>query len=264
MKLEYLIKGILIGIAKIIPGLSGTVLMISFGLYDKAIDAITNFHKNKKTNLIFLINISIGIIIGISLFSNIINYYIYTMSLFIGLIMGSIPFIYNKSKKNIKGYILLIISFIIMVFINNIGGNTNYVIKYNYIDLIKFSLSGILEAIGTIIPGVSSTLLLMMMGTYNIYLSNLSNIFNINNIANNIWFFMPFTLGLLIGIIILSKLIDYLFKNYNNETYSIILGIILSSSILLIKRVISNYNYTINMIESLALLIIGLYIGKKV
>ena len=89
MRIDYLLKGLLIGIGKIIPGLSGTIMMISFGLYDKAISAITNFYKDIKNNLLFLINIGIGIVIGIVMFSRVINYfivncYIYTMSLFIG------------------------------------------------------------------------------------------------------------------------------------------------------------------------------------
>ena len=91
MKIEEFLKGILIGIAKIIPGLSGSILMISFNLYDRAINAITNFFSNIKDNFLFLANLTLGIVIGISLFSNILsyfitNYYTYTTSLFIGLI----------------------------------------------------------------------------------------------------------------------------------------------------------------------------------
>lgn len=87
MKIEEFLKGILIGIAKIIPGLSGSILMISFNLYDRAINAITNFFSNIKDNFLFLANLTLGIVIGISLFSNILsyfitNYYTYTTSLF--------------------------------------------------------------------------------------------------------------------------------------------------------------------------------------
>ena len=76
MNIQEFLKGILIGVAKIIPGLSGSVLMISFNLYDKAIDSITNFFKDIKANFLFLANLSIGIIIGIVIFSNILNYFI--------------------------------------------------------------------------------------------------------------------------------------------------------------------------------------------
>ena len=76
MRISYILKGIIIGVGKIIPGFSGSVVMISFGLYDKAILAITNFFKDVKNNGLFLLNLGIGIIIGIVLFSNVINYFI--------------------------------------------------------------------------------------------------------------------------------------------------------------------------------------------
>ena len=90
-----ILKGIIIGIAKIVPGLSGTVLMISFNLYDKAISAITRFFDNPKSNFKFLLTLFMGVMIGIVFFSKIVsyfinNYYIYTISLFIGLILRKI------------------------------------------------------------------------------------------------------------------------------------------------------------------------------
>ncbi len=268
MRIDYLLKGILVGIGKIIPGLSGSVMMISFGLYDKAIDAINNFFRDFKNNLLFLINIGIGIIIGIVLFSRVIdycitNYYIYTMSLFVGLILSSIPIIYKDSLKNKKGFILLIVSFIIIILINNMGGNNNYVIKNNYMDIIIFFISGIMEAIGTIIPGVSSTALLMLMGVYNIYLDILGNIFNISILPNTLWFLIPFSIGLFISILLLSIIMNYLFNNYKKETYSVILGVITSSSFLLIGRIINNYKYISDLLSIISL-IIGFYIGKKI
>ena len=269
MRLDYLLKGILIGIGKIIPGFSGTVMMISFGLYDKAIDAITNYFNNIKKNTLFLINIGIGILIGIVIFSKIINYfisnyYIYTMSLFIGLILGSIPIIYKESLKNKTGYLLIIISFIIMILINNISSNNNYIVKNNYTDLIVFFISGIIEAIGTIIPGISSTALLMIIGVYNIYLNMLSSIFNINILPSILWFFIPFSMGLFISIIIISIIIDYLFKNHKEKTYSIIIGIVNSSSLILILRLFNNYKTINDIIVSFICLATGFYISRKI
>ena len=112
MNIQIFLKGILIGIAKIIPGLSGSVLMISFNLYDKAIDAITNFFSDVKRNFTFLLNISLGILIGIVMFSNILNYfiknyYVYTTSLFIGLILGGIPLILGSASRSRKGNLLV-------------------------------------------------------------------------------------------------------------------------------------------------------------
>ena len=269
MRIDYFIKGIIIGIGKIVPGLSGSIMMISFGLYDKAIDAVGNFFDNIGKNMLFLFNVGIGILIGIVMFSNILkyfinNYYIYTLSLFIGLIFSGFGVIYKDMLKNKRGYVLVLLSFMVMFFINNIGENSNYIISKNYLDVVVFFLSGIMEAIGTVVPGVSSTALLMIMGVYNIYLDILANIFNINNFINNIWFLIPFLMGLFIGVIILSIVIDYLFKSYKKETFSIIMGIIIASSFFLMDNLFKCYRDILDIFISVVLLIGGYYIGKKI
>ena len=145
MRIDYFIKGIIIGIGKIVPGLSGSVMMISFGLYDKAIDAIGNFFDNMGKNILFLLNIGMGILIGIVIFSNILkyfitNYYIYTLSLFVGLIISGFNVIYKNMLNNKKGYFLMFLSFMVMVIINNLGGNSNYIIKKNYLAFLNAML----------------------------------------------------------------------------------------------------------------------------
>ena len=121
MNIQELIKGIIVGIAKIIPGLSGAVILISFNLYDRAIQAITHFFENPKKNFFFLLNLSLGIIIGIVLFSKIIiyfltKYYLYTTTLFLGLIIGGIPTIIKEIPKRKNNNFLVLISFIVMLF----------------------------------------------------------------------------------------------------------------------------------------------------
>ena len=269
MRLSYILKGIIVGVGKIIPGFSGSVVMISFGLYDKAILAITNFFKDVKKNGLFLLNLGIGIIIGIVLFSRVINYfisnyYVYTMMLFIGLIVGGVPLIWEKSYKNIKGLLLALISLMVILLINSIGGGDNYIIRNNYRDIITFFVAGMLEGFGTIVPGISSTALLMLMGIYNLYLNSLGNIFNINNLTFTCWFFIPFSLGFLITIIGLAVIINYLFFKYEECSYSSILGILLGSVIVLFGDVIFKISNIKDLIISFILLIIGYYIGNRV
>ena len=169
-----ILKGFIIGIGKIIPGVSGAILAISMGVYDKSIYYINNFKDNKKDSIKYLLPLSIGIIISIIFFSKIISYlldkyYIITMLLFVGLIIGTIPSITKEINK--KDYYLTIISFIIFLSLSLLGANNNYILKENITDKIVFILSGVLEAIGTVVPGVSSTALLMTIGTYKIIIS---------------------------------------------------------------------------------------------
>lgn len=268
MKIQELIKGIIVGIAKIIPGLSGAVLMISFNLYDKAIDAITNFFKNPKRNFFFLLNIGVGIILGIVIFSKIISffltkYYLYTTILFLGLIMGGIPIINNKINNRKRNYFLMIISLVIMTTITLVTPTNQYVLKNNILDIIIFFLSGILEAIGTILPGISSTALLMLIGVYDNYIITLSNILNPLKLGETMYFILPFSIGLLIGIIIISLLVNYLFKNYKEETFSIILGISISTFITLLIRLIPYITNITSLILSILILIFGYLITNK-
>jgi len=268
MNINQFIKGIIIGIAKIIPGLSGAVLMISFNLYDKAIDSITNFFSNPKKNFIFLFNLSFGIIIGIMLFSKILhflitNYYLYTTSLFLGLILGGVPIINKNIPKKEKYYLLSLVSFSLVFSLSFFTTTKDYILKNTYIDYIAFFIAGIFESIGTILPGVSSTALLMLIGMYNHYLVVLSGLLNIKYIIETLEFIIPFTLGMVIGIIMLSILINYLFKKVPNQTFSIILGISLSSIFMLAKNIIPYFNSILSIIISIFFLIIGYLITNK-
>ena len=170
------------------------------------------------------------------------------MMLFIGLIIGTTPSIINKTEK--KDNYLVIISFLIFFFISISNIDNTYIKQNNYIDSLVYFISGITEAIGTVVPGVSSSALLMIEGTYNIIIEAIANLIDIKVI-------IPFIIGLIIGLIITIKIINYLLKKYNNKIYSIILGILVSSIILLI---IKSFKYKVT-IPSLILGLIVLTIG---
>lgn len=269
MNINQLIKGIIIGIAKIIPGLSGAVLMISFNLYDRAIESITCFFSNPKKNFIFLANLGLGIILGIVLFSKILvffitNYYLYTTSLFLGLIAGGLPVIYKKVPKRLNYLILVLISFALIFSLSFLSNDNDYVLKNTYIDLIFFFMAGILEAVGTVIPGISSTALLMLMGVYNHYLVILSGLLNISYLYDTLRFIIPFSIGMIMGIIIISIIINYLFKYFKEITFSLILGIAIASIVMLGKQMvpfIKNFN---QLLIAFLFLFLGYIITNKI
>ncbi len=265
MDINLILKGIIVGVAKIIPGLSGAVLMISFNLYDRAIDSIVNFFSDVRKNLRFVINFGIGVIIGIIFFSKIINYfisnyYVYTISLFIGLIYSGIPVIKKDIDRSNRGYIILILSFIMMMFISISNINNNYVISNTFKDSALFFLSGIVEAIGTVIPGISSTALLMIIGVYNIYINVLSNLYDISNFS----FVFFFGIGLMLGIVFISIVINYLFKNYKSYTFSFVMGISLASILLLLGKVLLYFTDVYVMFISVLLIILGYILGNRI
>lgn len=261
--MKNLLKGIIIGIGKVLPGVSGAILAILLGVYDKSVYYINNFFNNKRESIKYLLPLGIGLTISVILFSKIISvclnkYYLYTMMLFIGMIIGCIQEIINKIEK--KNYLFITIGFLFFFLISIENINNIYIIKNSYFDIIIFFVSGLLEAIGTVIPGVSSAALLMIIGTYNTVINAIGDVTNIENIIFNIKIIIPFLIGSFFGTIFLVKIIEYFLNNHQNKTYNIILGIVISSIILII---IQTFKYKYSIIElagSIMFLIIGIII----
>lgn len=250
-------KGFIIGMGKIIPGVSGAMLAITLGVYDEGIYAINNFFKNIKKNTFFLGLLAIGIVLSIVIFSNFIkialeNYYLPTMLLFIGLISGCIPDVYNdvKEEKKLKNIIIMSIPCLILLVLNGLNWNLN-IENPTFIFLI---IIGIIEAATMVIPGISGTAILMMIGCYELVIDAFSIV--------DMKILFPFGIGIIIGVILLVKIINYFLTKYRIETYWTILGFAIVSVIMLIFQTLQ-YNYTAgNILISLILLIIGYTISR--
>ena len=232
------------------------MLATIMGVYDKALYYICNFRKNIKESIKYLSPIAVGILLSIILFSKVISicldkYYVITMFFFIGLVIGGLPFIINKVNK--KDYSITIISFSIFFFLSIFNINNNYTPQNNFIDIIIYILSGLLEAIGTIVPGVSSAALLMIIGTYDQIVYSIGNITNIKLI-------ITFSISTIIFILLLMKIVEYLFRKYNNKMYSFVLGVLSSSIILLIIQVFKNKVSIITLSISLIFMVLGIII----
>lgn len=261
------IKGIIIGIGKIIPGVSGSMLAISMGIYQKMIDSISNFSKDIKNNFLFLLKIGLGVLISIVFLSNIIleclsNYYIITMFFFIGLIIGSFKDINKEIKcKNKK---VILVTLIITLILGLIGVSNEIKIGNSFLNFIYFIFVGFIDALTMVIPGISGTATLMMIGAYNSLMETFSNLLNFTLFNSNFMIMLPFSIGMIIGIVLTVKLINYLFKNYKDNTYSAIIGFSISTIILMaIKCINSNYNF-LNLIIAFIMLFIGIFISKKI
>ena len=211
------LKGMIVGIGKIIPGVSGSMLAISMGLYDKLIYIINNFFKNFKQNFKFIFTIGSGVLVSIVFFSRLIiscleKYYIITMFLFIGLILGSFGEIKNNIKKRNNLIIFIIITITVLLELISIKKQTNILDNY---PIIYFFISGIIDAIATVVPGISGTALLMMFGSYDKIISAFSSIMSVN-LFNNLTIILPFGIGLIIGVYLTTKIIGYLFEKHKN------------------------------------------------
>jgi len=262
-----ILKGIIIGIGKIIPGVSGSMLAISMGIYQKLIDSVNNFFKHPKDSFKFLFKIAIGVIISMVFFSNIIldclnKYYLMTMFFFIGLIIGGFDDI--KQNTNKKYNYIAIISFIIVTILGFINIDNEVNIANNFLNSLYFMFIGFVDALTMVVPGISGTATLMMLGAYEKVIEMYSNIFNFSLLLDNFKLLIPYILGIGIGIIVTVKLINFLFKNYKSKTYSAILGFSLSTIILMFIKCINSFYTLIDLIIAFILLFLGIFITKKI
>jgi len=263
--IKTFLSGFIIGLGKIMPGVSGSVIAICLGLYERLISCFSSI-KNLKRDFPFFINISLGIILAIILGSRVIKLaldasFIYTISLFIGLMLpGLIPLFKEVNNRNLTPKITFIgvLVFFGLVLFNTFtfkGANINTTGSlYNFFSLI---LCGILDAAATIIPGISGSALLLLVGYYDMIISSLGNPFAISSIE----VLIPFGIGLIIGVIVISKLITYLFKNYRVCTFVLIISFALFSIFSLTKNVLLLITSFPELIISLIFLLIGIILS---
>lgn len=274
-KIIIFLKGMLLGSAMIIPGVSGGTLAISLGLYERIINTISHFFKDFKNNLLFIINLGLGILASLVLGALILNYTfehypIPTILFFIGLLIGSIPSLMKKVdfKNTIKIsnilFFLLGISIVLGVYL--LKGNNDVVFSNNFnaIQTIKLVLVGIIAAATLVVPGISGSFMLMVLGYYEPILKTITDLIKFNNITNNLIILAPFGVGVLLGIIGIAKLIEYLLKKHEIKTYYAIIGFLVAS---IIEIFISLFSYTTNLIQiivSIVLFLLGLLLTLKV
>lgn len=248
-----IIKGIFMGVANVIPGVSGGTMAVSLGIYDKFISSITGFFKDWKKSCKILLPIVIGMGIGIIGFTYLIEYLLsqhtfVTCMTFVGLILGGLPMLYGDMRKkmsetgskigigNIIAFILMF-ALVVGLPLLGVGSETSSVLKGTLGNMIILFFVGLIAAATMVIPGVSGSLVLMILGYYYGIINTIKNfldslrIMDINSLLNGILVLAPFGIGVLVGIGIIAKIIEYLFSKHSVMTYSAIFGLVLASPI---------------------------------
>lgn len=244
--------GILIGTAMVIPGVSGAVIAVIFGIYDRMIYSLTNLFKEFKKNFIFLVILGLGILIGTVWFSNVImflyeKHQIITKFAFIGLILGGVPFLFKtvKNKKDKINYLILIITFLISLLLwlfskKMLNFDFNINDEYNFLTFVKLFFTGIIYSIGKVIPGISGSFLLILIGMYEYVLSVIAHPISFGLMKVN--YLIPFSIGLIMGVVVFLKIMNYLLNYKFGLTYSIIIGFVLGSIPVLIPNIAFSYD----------------------
>lgn len=252
---KNIIKGMMIGIANIMPGVSGGTLAVSMGIYDKLIHCITHILSEFKESMKFLLPIFAGAGIALVALTFVIEalfqyYPIPTNLLFIGLIVGGLPPVVTKVKshKLSFGHILAgLLFFALVVGMAMMGDNGNRQVTLNLgiVPMTKLVLVGIIAAATMIIPGVSGSMVLLILGYYEPIIQQITAFctavitLDMAGILHGIAILLPFGIGVLIGILGIAKIIEIIFEKYPVYAYCAIIGLIAASPIAIL--VCSNF-----------------------
>lgn len=270
------IKGFFIGLANIIPGVSGGTLALTLGIYEKLIGCISHFFKNIKENIKFILPIGIGAVIAILSLSHLIsfcldNYVLPTILFFIGAILGGLPMLIKKvsgHKITISNIIIFLITFGIIILLLFLNSETEVSFQnMNIIDYLLLFVVGVVASATMVIPGVSGSAVLMTIGYYKPILNIVKNLTDFSSLGSNLAILIPFGLGVLVGILLIAKVLEFLFKNFEVKTYYGVLGFIVASIIAIIyQNLVINANFVFSfgsLIIGIILFILGFVVAYK-
>lgn len=258
------------GICDLIPGISGGTIAFITGIYQRLIDAVKNFNLRllrsifggskyekkicvQKLDLGFLITLIIGIVVAILLGSRLIkflleNYFSFTLAFFIGLILASSKIIFDHIQNHkIKNVFFGMIGFLI-------GIGFTFLVPVNIQPNIGYTfLGGFFAVSAMFLPGISGAFILLIMGLYEFMINVL------HNIPENFNFFIIFILGAILGAIVISRIISWLFKKDKCKTLYFLLGLVIGALGIPIKRIIQETVFSAsNIIFIIIFLIIGI------
>lgn len=277
--IKSVLKGMVIGIANIIPGVSGGTMMVAMGIYDKLIHCITHLFSEFKKSVLFLLPIAVGMLIAIVgssfglswLFE---NFPIQTNLLFVGLILGGLPAICKKVKGNkVKiGHIIAGILFFALVVVFAAMGESEGAaadLSFGIGNVLKLLGVGIIASATMVIPGVSGSMVLMLMGFYHPVLNAIKDFFtslaafDMQGILNGCGVLIPFGLGVVAGIFAIAKLVEIIFEKFPLYAYWAIIGLIVSSPVAIFLMGAFPAVTVVSVITGVLALAVGFVIAMK-
>ncbi len=248
--IKNILKGIVIGIANIVPGVSGGTMMVSMGIYDKLIHCITHLFREFKKSILFLIPIVIGMGIAIvgSAFGLEVLFEkvpVQTNLLFVGLIVGGLPAIWKKvkgSKIKVGHIIAFLLFFVVVAGLAIMGEKEGHAadLSFNLMNATKLLGVGVIASATMVIPGVSGSMMLMLIGYYEPILGTITDFisaltsFDMQGIINGCGVLIPFGIGVVVGIFAIAKLVEIIFMKFPLYAYWAIIGLIIASPVAII------------------------------
>lgn len=270
--MRNVIRGIVMGVTDLIPGISGGTIAMVLGIYHELIASINSvFSKDWRKHILFLAPLLLGIGIALVTFSRLIEWLIINHSmplffLFNGLILGIIPFLLRtanyKKTFQFSHYTLLVIAALLIASTSLIHEDSMQAIWTNlsFREYMFLFFSGWLASSAMILPGISGSLIFLLLGVYPTVINAISTL--------NLAIILVIGLGIALGIIITSKLIQFLLRQFSTLTYAIMIGLVLGSLIVIFPGLPTSLPYTILcivlfLIGSLVAIVLGRFEHKN-
>lgn len=273
-------RGMVIGIANIIPGVSGGTMAVSMGIYDKLIHALTHIKSEFKKSMKLLVPVIIGAGIALVALSFVITtalekYPIPTNLLFIGLIVGGLPAVCRKVKGNPlkpQHVIAALAFFALVVGMALFGGGkgADADLSFGFVNVLILFGFGIIAAATMVIPGVSGSMILMLLGYYEPVVAAIKDFMtalahlDMDGVVSGLGILVPFGLGALFGIVVIAKLIEWIFRKYPLVAFWAIIGLIVASPVAIV--LLNTFTYTnlaVTIISSVLAFGVGFVVSMK-
>ncbi len=223
--LRNILCGLVTGSSMLLPGISGGTTAIIIGIYDKLISAVSGFFTAPKKYGLFLSEVCIGGLLGMILFAKAVLsltecFYMPMRYLFMGLIAGSVPLLTKSSDMTFKKLPCIIFAFIGTALAAGLSflPQTSDIQEKSFIMLF---FAGIMIAAALILPGISTSHMLLSTGMYGPVLKAVSD--------TDILYLLPVMLGTLTGIFLLTKLLGYALVRFKTQSYMLITGFVTAS-----------------------------------
>ena len=229
--LSLILKGFVVGSTMMVPGVSGGSMAMVLGIYDRLISSISSFFKDWKGCTMYLLQFGIpalvGIIICASPISAIIDRFpVVSMFFFIGLVFGSLPMLYKSARitkldwKYVLSFAIGVAVVIAMAFLPPMGGD-DVSLEMSISTFLLQILTGIVVAVGFILPGISTSYLLLLLGTYDYVMLAIAEL--------NVLALVPFALGFVLGVVLLTRILEICMQRFPQLTYMMIMGFLVGS-----------------------------------
>lgn len=259
--LKDILVGALVGLVSMLPGASGATIAVIFGIYERLVSDLADIRHRLLKDLRFIILIFIGIVLGMMVCAFGLEFLmdhieVPTMFFFAALIVAQIPDIMKLgddgeplSKWNIAAFIVGFVIMIAFLFL----GDGNDVELEGITGTVLMVLVGITLAVSKLAPGVSGSTVLLALGLYAPFMHALTDM--------DIGYLLPILIGLVIGVLGFSKIVDHCMRNHKKSTYVMILGLTAGSVITVSVQAIMKLSGTEMIAMSIAGIVIGLLLG---